>query len=157
MIDNLDDAVAHLVPQVFDVLLGPERVGRPEHVRLDQEETDNVFEEGREGREGEGGSEGGGRRGQEEAGLGLVGGSKIQSESGEPGLMDVDHPRKTQKVPPQERERERVRERERPAHPSICLIAQLKFLARVERVVDVYAGIQRFELDLDRFVVEDVV
>jgi len=45
-VDDPDHALAHAVPQVLDVLLGPEAVGSLENVRFDQEEANNLLEQG---------------------------------------------------------------------------------------------------------------
>lgn len=59
LVDDAHDPLAHAVPQVLDVLLRAERVGRAQDVRLDEEEADDLLEEGREGGERVGRERGG--------------------------------------------------------------------------------------------------
>jgi hypothetical protein len=54
-------------------------------------------------------------------------------------------------------EEESISEQDVETHPSIRLITQLQLLPRVQSVIDMDAGVQGLEVDLDRFVVEDVI
>lgn len=59
LVHDANDPLAHTVPEILDVLLRAEAVGRAEDVRFDEEESDDLFEKGRERSKGEAAERGG--------------------------------------------------------------------------------------------------